>query len=232
MYWVYLLIFILAVLTPDIIQRDFYGVDQERVEEAMIFLLGLTGVSFFIIKEYQLLIQKKEQEKNLKRLDQTVKDLAESYSYIGEVNRKMDILMQVSLGISDRASLNKKQEKEIYYSILNASNFLMKGDCAFLRFVNIENNKLEKEVKMSEGCPSSVKNSELTEMKEGINIKKDGKFLIIASHQKIRNIKSFLIIYGYSEQEEKSPNNVEILKVLASQALFLYSYSAQINKKS
>jgi hypothetical protein len=34
-----------------------------------------------------------------------------------------------------------------------------------------------------------------------------------------------LIICGYDREEENSPKNLEILKVFASQALFLYSFA-------
>jgi len=226
MYWIYLALFILAVLVPDLMQGSFYFLSEIRAEELLIFLLGMAGFLLFIFKEHQLSIQEEESAKSAKKLFRATKDLAESYGYIGEVNRKMEILMQIALGLADQALLNKTKEKEIYHSIINTANFIMKADCALVRFVNIVEKKMEKEIKM-EDCKYSIKNNELLEMDKDANIKKTKGFLIISSHQVINNIKSYIIINGGNEQEEKNQNNENILKLLASQALFLFSYMAK-----
>lgn len=223
MYWIFLILFIIAVLIPDIIRGPIYFLAEERAEEVAIFFMGVIGFLVFMRNEYKLSLQKKEKEKEEKRMKQTVKDLVESYSYIGEVNRKMDILMSIALGLSDRSVLNKNREKEIYESIVSAGNFLLKADCSYLRFVDQRNSKNLKEVKLDKR-KNPVKNEELTGMGENINVKKCGECIAISSPQKINNIKSYLIICGYDEEEVANPKNMEILKVFASQALFLYSY--------
>jgi hypothetical protein len=228
MYWIFLILFIICILIPEIINGPIGLLPKERAQEVAIFLLGTLGFFTFVINERKLFFQKKEKEKAQKRAKQTVKDLVESYSYIGEVNRKMDILMNIALGISERSALDKNREKEIYESIVSAANFLMKGEISALRFINIKSERVAKEVKtMDKKLP--IKNNELIEMKEEGNIKKHKGCLIISGSQKINNIKSFIIIHGYDEEEEKNPKNLEILKVFASQAIFLYSY-IQSNK--
>lgn len=228
MYWVFIILFIIAVLIPDIIRGPVLFLAEQRVEEIVIFLMGILGFLVFMKNEQKLFIQKQEKEKEQKKMKQAVKDLVESYSYIGEVNRKMDILMNIALGLSDRSSLNKNKEKDIYLSIISAANFLLKADCSFLRFVDQENSKNLKEIRL-EKKKNPVKNEELTEMKDAINVKKCHGCIIISSPQKIGCIKSYLIIYGYDETEVDNPKNIEILKVFASQALFLYSYLALEN---
>lgn len=223
MYWIFLLIFIVAVLIPDIVRQPIYFLTEERAEEAAIFLLGAFAFLVFIKNELLILLHKKEKAKDQKKIDQTVKDLVESYSYIGEVNRKMDIIMNIALGISDRSTLNKKKEKEIYESIANAANFLMKSESVALRLLDLENLRIKKEIKTS-GSHRTVKNEELAEMGEETTAKKEKDYLIITSSQSINNIKGFLIISGYNEREQSNPKNIEILKVFASQAIFLYSY--------
>ena len=74
--------------------------------------MGAMAFAIFIKNEQQLIFHKKEKEKDKKKIEQTVKDLVESYSYIGEVNRKMDLLMNTALGLSDRSVLSKAHEKE------------------------------------------------------------------------------------------------------------------------
>ena len=223
MYWIYFVIFIVAVLVPDIVHRGAYSFSENNVEEIFIFLLGITGFILFVIKERQASVQKEEREKGLRQLERASKDLIESYSYIGEVNRKMDILLQISLGLMDRSVLDKRKEKEIYNAIINAASFIMKAECACLKFINIKSDRIEKESKANE-CRCNFKNSELFELDEEIHAFKRKDFLIITSRETIKGIKSYLLVKGYDEKEERVPNNTGIIKALASQALFIYAY--------
>jgi len=230
MYWIFLLLFITAVLVPDVIRGQVYFVAEERAEEILIFVLGMIAFLTFINNERKIARQKKEQEKAEKKIDQTVRDLVDSYSYIGEVNRKMDILMGVALGLSDRSTLDKKKEHEIYLSILNASMFLLKAEEAMIRFVNMKTGRTEKEIKLPETGKMTVANKILTGMKENINLKKQRGSIIISSSQKINGIGCFLVAHSYDENEENKPKNIEILKLFASQAMFLYSYMTKSDK--
>lgn len=225
MYWIYLILFILAVLVPDLIQEDFNLLSETRAEELLIFLLGMAGFLIFVFKEHQLLIQKKDAEKNAKKLFRTTKDLTESYGYIGEVNRKMEILMQIGLGLSDKTELTRAKEKETYSAIINAASALFKAKNACLRFVNIKNNRTQKEVSVSKIC-RLIKNEELNELGEKINIKKDKDYLAVSSVKEINDIRCYLIIENYDETSVDA-NNQEILKFLVSQSLFLYSYMSK-----
>lgn len=224
MYWIYLIIFIIAVLAPDIIKGSFYFLSENRAEELLIFVLGIMGFLFFMWQEHQLFIQKNEKKRDKKKIDQTIKDLVESYSYIGEVNRKMDILMNISLGLTEKSNLSKNKQAEIYFSIIEASKFLMKAECSFLRFINIKDNSLEKEIKM-DTCVCSIKNETMAKINDSDSAEEIENFLITSSHQMIKNIRCYLIVSDYEEQEDKTN---EMLKVLASQALFVFSYAGHI----
>lgn len=230
MYWFYLLIFIVAVLVPDIIRKDFFGVPQEQVEELAIFILGISSFLFFILKEHQLDVQRKEKEREQRRLQQTAKDLVESYSYIGEINRKMDILMQIGIGLSERPNLNKAREQEIYKSILDSANFLLKSNCSSLRFVNVKSGRTIKDVSSNDMCPI-FKNSDLLKMGEHVYIKHFGDFIAVCSRKSINDIRTYLIMNSFDEVQGMDNNNQEILKYLVSQALYLYSYAARSTRQ-
>lgn len=231
MYWIFAILFAIAVLIPDIIRENLSFLLEERAEEVAIFLLGSVAFLTFIQNERRIVIQEKEKEKTQKKMDQAVKDLVDSYSYIGEVNRKMDILMEVALGLTDHSILDKKKEKETYESIINAANFLLRANSATIRFINLNTNKTEKEVSLLGEISMAITNKALTTMGENINIKKQDDALIVSSPQKIKDVKSYLIISGYDESEESKPKNMEILKLFASQAIFLYSYMLKEDKK-
>lgn len=223
MYWIFLILFIITVLIPDIIRGNVFFLSQIRAEEVAIFLMGAIAFIVLTRREEIILFQKKEKEADQKKIDQAVRDLLESYSYIGEVNRKMDILMNIALGLTDRSTLNRAKEEEIYQSIISAANFLMKADSSSLRFVNLKKGRTEKELNVLEK-KVPVKNSDLTEMKDEVTVEKKKGCLIVASTQKINDTKSYLLICGYDREAESNPKNIEMLKVFVSQALFLHSY--------
>ncbi len=223
MYWIFLILFIITVLIPDLVRGDFFFLSEARAEEIAIFLMGALAFSIILKNEQQIIFHKKEKAKDEKRIEQTVKDLVESYSYIGEVNRKMDILMGIALGITDRSVLSKTHENETYASIVNAANSLLKADFTSLKFIEIKNSKTKKELLSEEG--ESIKNKVLVSMKENVYTKKYKDSLIISSGQEVKGIKSYLILHKYDQEEEGNPKNLEILKVFVSQALFVYSYT-------
>ncbi len=231
MYWIFAILFSIAVMIPDIIRGNVSFLTEERAEEVAIFILGSIAFLAFIQNERRIVLQKKEKERTQKKMDQAVKDLVDSYSYIGEVNRKMDILMEVALGLADHSILDRKKEKETYESIINAANFLLKANSTAIRFVNLKTIKTEKEI-ITQGETVLVSNEALINMGDNINIKKQNETLIVSSPQKIKDIKSYLIINGYDESEEGKPKNMEILKLFASQAIFLYIYMSKEEGKN
>jgi len=230
MYWIFFIIFIFAVLIPDIIRGPISYLTEERAEEVAIFLMGAIAFLVFIRNELQLTFHKKEKEKDEKKINQTVKDLVESYSYIGEVNRKMDILMSIALGLSDRSLLSKKREGEIYDSIASAASFLLKAENTCLRFFNMETKKLEREARQNEK-KCHLKNKDLLQVDQETSAKKIKNCLVIASPQEINKTRCYIIVSGYDKNEENNPKNLEIIKLFASQAIFLYSYIS-LDKKS
>lgn len=210
-------------MVPDIFRGGMFFLSETRVEEISIFLLGVIAIIVFIKKEQIISFHRKQKEKDKKKIDQAVKDLVESYSYIGEVNRKMDLLINIALGLTDRSVLNKAKEKEIYQSIISAASFLFKADFSTIRFVDFKFLKTKKEISSDKGS-RVIKNTDLLNSNRNISVKKYEDCLIISSNREINNIKSFIIVCGYDKEEKDNPKNIEILKVFASQALFLYSY--------
>lgn len=228
MYWIFFIILIIATLVPDIVRDEYFALSEERIEELLIFFLGSFSFLIFIFKERQLENERKEKEVKNKRLDQTGKDLVESYSYIGEVNRKMDILLNVALGFSSGTDISKKEVKEVFDSVVKATSFIMKAELVSLRFVDMENGKIKQNIILN-GKNISIKNEKLTEMKDAISIKKEDGVLIISSPNQIHKTKGYLLLKKYNEKEEANAKNIEILKVLVSQALFLYSLISKKN---
>ncbi len=228
MYWIFLIMFIITIMVPDIISGRVLFLSENHAEEVAIFLMGAVGFLIFIKNEQEIIFQKKEKEIDQKKIKQTVKDLVESYGYIGEVNRKMDLLMNIALGLTDRSMLSKTKENEIYRSIISAAKLLFKAKNVSLRFIDVETKKTKKEIqeknKHSQKNISLIKNEEIMDMKKRIAYREKKKYLFVSSTQEVNKIKSFIIVYEYNLEEESNPKDIEILKLFASQSLFVYSF--------
>ena len=229
MYWIFFAFFIVGVLIPDIVRNDWGPLSEERLEEIAIFCLGAVGFFIFIAKEKQLFFEKERRKEKEARLDKTGKDLLQSYSYIGEVNRKMDILMGLALGLYKTHKMSPKEELESYLSIANASKLLLKGKNSFLMVVDVEKREIKKTF-FPEKKRRILGAEDVANLGGDINIRKEKDFLIVASPNKINEIRTYIVIEGYDKEEENKPKNLEILKVLASQALFLYSFAVKSRK--
>lgn len=229
MEWSYLLIFILAIMVPNLIDREMLGMSQGGAQSMAIFILGLIGLAFFMLKKHQLKLQYKEKEREKRRLQQTAKDLVESYSYIGEINRKMDMLMQVGVGLLNSTNINKQRENELYKSILEAGSYLLKGKSSLLIFFNTKENKIKKEICLDNRCKDFNRSLSFLKMDENVYIKYEDDYMVICSQKVINNMRSYLVIRDYDRFQGSDNNNQEILKYLVSQALFLFSSSGKIH---
>ena len=221
MYWIYLIIFILAVLTPEMIKKDIGTVGQERIEELIIFFLGIISFLAILIREKQLLKSQEEKNKIQRESHQIFKDLKNSYSYIGEINRKLDILKNIALGLPENSALTANKEKEIYDSIAIAIRTLGKTNNFSLRFVNAVSESIEREIRGSKSFYAKIKSSMLNPERDNC-ITEVGKYVLICSPRSIDNVNACIIIEKKRSQIEE---NIEIFKALASQALFLYAFS-------
>jgi hypothetical protein len=92
MYWIYLTLFVLAILTPQFIAREVGLLREEDVEALLIFCFGAFGFMIYLAKEKTLLKLIREKLHLEKQTSLITRDLSDSYSYIGEMNRKLDIV--------------------------------------------------------------------------------------------------------------------------------------------
>jgi hypothetical protein len=225
MYWLYFIIFILAVLVPDIITPNNHFISENLTEEFFIFILGVIGFSIFLIKERQIAKQKKEKKKNDKKLLETAKNLVESYKHIGEVNRKMDILMNMALGLADQSKIDRTKEKEIYVSIIRATNYLMKAKRSILVFFNGVNGKISKIFSLDgQRTNGNLASQDLIGLGDKIFTRKTDKSLLTCSYKSVSDMRGCIAVFDYDKNQEEKSDNLEILKFLASQAFYLYCY--------
>lgn len=222
MYWICFAIFVVIVFIPKIVQQGLYGFDLAETQEFAILLLGAMGLFVSFIQQKSLRKKLAEKKDIQKQANQMTKDLTSSYSYIGETNRKIDILEQVALSFPESTDLTIKKQKRMYDSIMEAIRLLGKSDEFILRFICLKEKDVLKEIKSLQelafnfSCKILNSSSQFFESDE---------FIMITSPKAIDNIVSCIII------RKKNPNqkieDLEILKTIASQALFFFMFIKQ-----
>ncbi len=218
MYWIYLILFVLIVLTPKIIQHGAFFLLEENIESLLIFFFGIIGFALYLSKEKALLRVFKEKLHLQKQTNIITRDLSDSYSYIGEMNRKFDIVKELifSLPKNTAENLNTKGA-DLYAPVLDAARLLAKTDHIALYFVDTKKKIVEKTLgkKMySEAvvfdAPTLLRSKRFFWEEQGC--------AIVRSPKQALSVAAFLIF-------PKAVNDIEdreVFKMLASEALFLY----------
>lgn len=223
MYWIYLTIFVLAVLVPDMIghEKSVFFLREEQLEEILIFLLGMGGFLIFRWKEKQSNIHLDEKIKIQKEAHQISKNLTSSYSYIGENNRKLDIMKNISFNLLEMDNQKNGQEKRFFDSVMEAIFILGKSKKFIIRFINTETQKTLRELKSRKKMFLKVNNEDIiNNLKKGRIFAESNYHFIITSPRKINNVVSAIIISKNNQQQKLE--DPDILKALASQSLFIF----------
>ena len=225
MYWIYFAIFIVIIFVPTIIQHGLYGFNLVQTQEFAILLFGMLG--FLISFWQQKSLKKKLAEKKViqKQATQMAKDLTQSYSYIGEINRKIDILEQVALNYPDNLNLTAKKQKTMYNSIMEAIRLLAKSDEFALRFINTPNREVLKEIKSNS---DSSFNFSCKNLNIASQFFESDEFIMITSPKAIEGVISCVIIKKKTYNQKL--DDLEIFKAIASQALFFFMFIRNKNQ--
>lgn len=224
MYWIYLIIFTFIVFMPTIIQHGFFGFNTTQTQEFATLFLGSLGFLIFTIQEKRLKKNMEEKSDIQRKVNSMRKDLTHSYSYIGEVNRKVDILESIALSYPESLVITAKKQKEVYKSIMEAVRLFGKSDEFILRFVCLSSKEVLKEIKSFPGASInfSLKNLDL----ENIFFESDN-LVVVNSPKSIDGVFSYIIL------KKKIPNqrieDLEMIRTLAAQALFFFMFVRKEN---
>lgn len=219
MYWIYLAIFILAILTPKFVQQGAFPLQEDDVESLLILGFGTFGLVLYFAKEKALLRVFKEKLHLQKQANIITRDLSDSYSYIGEMNRKLDIVKELifSLPKTTAETLGKK-EGAVYQSLLDAASLLAKTDAVTLCFVDTKRKEWVKRYQKQTNPGTLPGLDAKTLLEEGKFFWEIGEDVIVRSPRQAKGVSAFLIF-------SKTRNHIEdgeVFQILASEALLLY----------
>ncbi|EKE25730.1 MAG: hypothetical protein ACD_5C00051G0003 [uncultured bacterium] len=222
MYWVYLITLTFTVFVPTLVTQGYWTLDVKTSQEIAILFLGSIGFITFLFKEKSLNRMLSEKSLYQRQVTRMSKDLTNSYSYIGETNRKLDILENISLGYPKNSQANSKDSEEAYGSILEAIQIFGKSNEFVLRFIEKSNQNIIKEIK---SLPEFSKSFPLIKWEEERHYYEDNDFIYILSPKIVEDIFSCLIIK--KKQSSHRIEDREMMKALVSQALFIFMFTRQ-----
>ncbi len=224
MYWIYLAIFVLALLTPKFIQGEWLFFREEDIESLLIFCFGAFGFMIYLAKEKTLLRVFREKLHLQKQTNMITRDLSESYSYIGEMNRKFDIVKDLIFNLPKTTAVAlKKKEWDIYSSLLETVSLLSKTDEVALCFVNIRKKTIEWVFQRGPGH-SFTRYLDIEKLLDGDRFFwEEQDFAIVRSPRQAAGVAAFLIVSKTTNRVEDG----EIYKILASEALLLYCFKRE-----
>lgn len=219
MYWIYLALFVLAILTPQFISGERSFLREEDIEALLIFCFGTFGFMVYLAKEKTFLKVFREKLHLQKQTNMITRDLSDSYSYIGEMNRKLDIVKDFIIDSPKAvASALDKKEQDLYASLLETVSLLGKTDQVVLCFVNTRKKSMEKVFEKNAKPSFAPHLDPKTLLAEGKFFWEQEDYAVVRSPRQARGIAAFLIF-------SKTMNHIEdidVFKVLVSQALLVY----------
>ncbi|MEI6650489.1 MAG: hypothetical protein WCL23_03595 [Candidatus Moraniibacteriota bacterium] len=224
MYWIFFILFILASVTPASVQGSLFGFSEETAEGIIIFLLGATGFLIFFLKEKSLLRQVREKLLLQRQKSDITKDLSDSYSYIGESNRKLDLVQSFIFSIPDAsASFRRGVPDRVYKAFSKTVQPFCKSESFTIRIVDLESKTIVKDIRSgrTRSCaPFSVER--LIELKKSVN-EEDG-CVVVRSPKRIGHFVAFLLF-------SKVVNDIadeRMLETIATEGLILYSLEKRL----
>jgi hypothetical protein len=222
MYWVYLILFLCMIITPEFIREGVLFFNEDDFESLLIFCFGMLGLLLYLGKESAFLRAVREKLSLQQETNQIRKDLSQSYSYIGEMNRRIDIVknMVVSLPQS-KATIFEKTGKELYDPIIDATGLLAQSDCVGLYFVSVESGAFVEQYVVGDG--EHVERLRSLEGRALLDTKKylweEGRLSFVRSPEDASGITAFIIFHKMKNRLEETG----IFQILAAQALFVYT---------
>jgi hypothetical protein len=226
MYWIYFIIFTLIVFIPSFISEGIWGLSAIQTQEYAILCLEILAFTLFTILERRLKKDEKEKIKMIGQMSRTNKDLTNSYSYIGEINRKLDIIMNIALGFPENSSLTVKKQKELYNSIMEAIRLFGKSNDFVIRFANQLTGEILKEVKSNNDVlinfPQKNCNPET-------HVVENDQVLAVPSPKAMDDVYSCIIMKKQNSQQKNS--DFETMSVIAMQALSLFMLTKNKQQK-
>lgn len=227
MFWLYLIIFSIIVFVPYFIDSPWHGLTEDQTESLLIFVLALGALFLYVASENKFLKQLREKITAQHKHSSTTKDLSESYSYIGIVNRKLEMLKDIILNIPSSEELTEERQKDIYSSICEALSVVNGDDNYIIRFIDMRTSSTLQEIKGNETYKPFIDNKQLCSVANKEMIEVNDECVATACPRDIDCVRVYIILRKNTHVKE----DPDYIKTMASQALLIYSLAQKQEKE-
>lgn len=219
MYWIYLTLFIVIIFTPEMVNRGLFFFGEEEVESVVIFCFGLIGLLLYLAKESTLLRVVSEKLFLQRQTNQIRKDLSQSYSYIGEMNRRFDIVKNSILALPTTTPRPFSQDQTVrYQSVLSAMQLITKTPLLAVLVVDMAAERvLEHAGEEHEFPPALMDAAHL--LAAAKFYWEEGEYSVVRAPEEAQGVTAFLVFRKAANRFEDK----EVFQILAAEALLLYS---------
>ena len=204
MFLIYLVAFILMVATPFIITTEWWIFTEDETEAIVLLLAGIVSFAIYRLRDYQVFKYLKDRVKLQRTVARAQKELSESYSYIGQANRRTDIMYEI---FSD---LSHMETSDCSEAILNAMEILPYTDSFCIRFIDIKHKRLHHSVRGTNEFKHLP--NELFFKEASSHTYREKDLLFIYSEAKDKNLRTCVVL-PYSEEAE---NDINFFKALTA----------------
>ena len=222
----YLALFVLAILSPTLVQREMLWFSEEQVEEMLIFLFGITGLITFNIYERVMERKDRERDQAISDRDRVRRELVSSYEYIGAVNRRIEALKKLANETTTSLVEKDTHSKALFQSLAANASALARAEHGVVRIVSLEKLRTVKEFAVDPDVPLRVANKDLLEVHTRnrshcfVRDEQGSEVLVVPSSRQDMDAKAFLLLrIPENDMPEIDP---ELLRVYANQAEVLY----------
>lgn len=229
MYWIYLAFFILAVLTPLAVTHGYSILPEEETEGIIIMLLGMVSFFIYLAKEQTLFRLVSERLSLQKTANIIRRDLSDSYTYIGAMNRKQEIVKELLFELAESTARDRNYCDLWYRKILETAAALAKSEAVSLRFVDIAGGTLLDHYEYG-----AQGNRPFIGFVPAVLLDKDRTFFeyqgcyVVRSPRVSDQVAAFLVVTKQINHFEDE----EIFKMLVSEALLFYVLSRPVSSVS
>lgn len=208
------------IFTPEVVSTGIFFFREEDLESVIIFGFGLIGLLLYLGKETALMKAIREKLSLQQESNQIRKDLVQSYSYIGEMNRHLEILKNMIFESPHTAEeLLHGDRGRVYESIFDATLLLAQSDASALFFVNRDNGEIlaSHQVGSNKETFAHIKGADLLATKK-YWWQEEG-FSFVRSSDESRGVAAFLVFRTIKNRVEETG----VFQILVTHALLLFS---------
>lgn len=213
-------IFAVIVFIPGIVGRDYGILTEVQVEEYLILLLGSVGFLIFLFQGKALKRVNRQRSSVQREANQLFKDLTHSYSYIGEANRKLDILRKVVQDTPNISLASPESEPEHYHSIMDAVLVMTRAPFMGIKFFGPDGKSIKEVWSDPKKKILSDWNPFLQQTRQA---KETDDYFVICAPPNEDKVSCCLLISKHNPNSRPG-DDVDLLKAMAAHALFLFMF--------